>query len=219
MRVTEPGAFGDWSAARQAPSDTAVNDAGASAEVERWNRILTSDEGRFNRKPNAFLARMVQGRTPADALDVGMGQGRNSVFLATKGWRVTGFDPADRAVALARQHARTAGVALTALVQGDDEFRWEPDRWDLIVLSYVNVRHNASRVISSLKPGGIVVVEAFHSDATQTAKIGGAVVFDDNELLELFRSLRVLRYEDTEDQADFSLRTLRLVRLCAQKAK
>src|SRR5713226_6256599 len=43
-------------------------------EIERWNRILTSDQPRFNTKPNAFLVKMVRGRQPGKALDVGMGQ-------------------------------------------------------------------------------------------------------------------------------------------------
>jgi 2-polyprenyl-3-methyl-5-hydroxy-6-metoxy-1,4-benzoquinol methylase len=37
----------------------------------------------------------VEARKPGRALDIGMGQGRNSVFLALKGWDVTGFDISD----------------------------------------------------------------------------------------------------------------------------
>ena len=37
-----------------------------------WNRVLTSEEPRFNTAPNAFLVRMVEGREPGRALDVGM---------------------------------------------------------------------------------------------------------------------------------------------------
>jgi Tellurite resistance protein TehB len=74
---------------------------GQRLEVERWNRILTSPSAPFSRKPNEFVVRMAQGRTPGKALDVGMGQGRNSIFLAQQGWTVTGFDPADKAVAAA----------------------------------------------------------------------------------------------------------------------
>ncbi|MGH9308012.1 MAG: hypothetical protein ACRD1U_01470 [Vicinamibacterales bacterium] len=47
--------------------------------------------------------------------------------------------------------------------------------------------------------------------------IGGAVVFDTNELLQLFPPLRVVRYEDTNAVADFGLAETRVVRLAAVK--
>ena len=62
-------------------------------EIERWNKILTADKPRFNTKPNAFLVEMVRGRQPGKALDVGMGQGRNAIWLAQAGWDVTGSIP------------------------------------------------------------------------------------------------------------------------------
>ena len=84
-------------------------------------------------------------------------------------------------------------------------------------LSYVDVRNVADRVVRSLKPGGIVVVEAFHRDVTRRNPVGGAVVFDSNELLQLFSRLRVLRYEDLETKTDFGSGLVRAVRLCAMK--
>jgi SAM-dependent methyltransferase len=194
-----------------------VREQGRALEVERWNRILTADTPRFNTNPNAFLVRMIQGRRAGTALDVGMGQGRNAIYLAQQGWTVTGFDPADRAVALAQETAKKAGVAITAVTQGDDEFEWGENRWDLIVLSYVAVRENVARVIRALRPGGIVVIEGAHRDATKGRSIGGAVVFDTNELLRLFAELRVRTYEDVSAQADFGNEVAPLVRLCAEK--
>ena len=69
---------------------------GNAPEVERWNRILTSPKPMFNVAPNAFLVEMTKGLKPGRALDVGMGQGRNTIYLAQQGWDSVGFDPADR---------------------------------------------------------------------------------------------------------------------------
>ena len=55
-----------------------IDEQGEHAEVERWNRTLTSDKPRFNTHPNAFLMEIAKTRKPGTALDVGMGQGRNS---------------------------------------------------------------------------------------------------------------------------------------------
>jgi SAM-dependent methyltransferase len=204
-------------AADRARALATIGRAGRRLEAERWNRILTAEKPLFNTSPNAFLVEMVKGRTPGTALDVGMGQGRNAVFLAEQGWRVTGFDPADKAVALANTIARQRGVALTTHVEGSETFDFGENRWDLILISYVGARDVADRVVRALRPGGIVVVEAFHRDVTRNNSVGGGVVFDSNELLQLFPGLRVLRYEDLETKTDFGRGLTRAVRLCAMK--
>ena len=85
-------------------------------------------------------------------------------------------------------------------------------KWDLILLSYVEIRDNAEKVIRALAPSGVVVAEYFHQDGGNAP--GG---FADNELLRLFGGLRILRYEDTDAIADFGMQKTRLVRLCAEK--
>ena len=207
-----------------APGDRAkqlktIESEGRRLEVDRWNRILTSDKPAFNTQPNAFLVEMVKGRPPGAALDVGMGQGRNALYLAQQGWAVTGFDPAEKAVAQANATAAKLGVKLTTVIQGSEDFDFGENRWDLVVLSYVTVRDIADRVVRALKPGGIVVVEAFHRDVTRGRPVGGGVVFDSNELLNLFAKLRVLRYEDADATSDFGGAGSRAVRLCAMKEK
>jgi SAM-dependent methyltransferase len=194
-----------------------ITEQGQRLEIEMWNRVLTAPKPFFNTKPNAFLTEMIRGVKPGTALDVGMGQGRNALFLAQQGWTVTGFDPADKAVAAAQEEAKRLGVNVTTLVARDDQFDFGTERWDLVVLSYVTLRHLIPQIRQSLKPGGLAVVEAFHRDATKNQSIGSGVVYDTNELLKLFDRFRVIRYEDTEGTADFGLQNLRLVRLCAQK--
>jgi SAM-dependent methyltransferase len=188
------------------------------AEIERWNTILTAANPVFNTAPNAFLVEMTRGLTPGRALDVGMGQGRNTVYLAQQGWDSVGFDPAERAVAAAQEQAKKLGVKITTHIAGDEKFAWGENQWDLIVLSYVSVRSNVAAVVRALRPGGMVIVEGFHRDATKTNSIGGGVVFDSNELLRLFSALRVVRYEDTTGMADFGRGSeLRLVRFAGVK--
>jgi len=189
-----------------------IDKDGERWEIERWNRTLTSNSPRINWKPNVFLVEMVKDRKPGRALDVGMGQGRNALWLAQQGWDTTGYDPAERAVALARENAAKTGVKLNTVIATDSQFDMGLAKWDLILLSYVEIRENANKVIRALAPGGLVVAEYFHSDN------GGAPGgFADNELLRLFEGLRVIRYEDTEAVADFGMNKTRIVRLCAEK--
>src|SRR5262249_5832235 len=150
-----------------------VQGQGSRAEVERWNRILTAENPTFSVKPNEFLVEMAKGRKPGTALDVGMGQGRNAIWLAQQGWDVTGFDPAEKAVALAQETARKLGVHFKAEVKGMEDFDFGERRWDMIVLSYVGVRADMANVFQrALKPGGVLVIQAFHRDATKGRSIG-----------------------------------------------
>jgi SAM-dependent methyltransferase len=190
---------------------------GDRAEIELWNRILTAPKPRFNTAPNAFLVEMIKGLRPGRALDVGMGQGRNTIYLAQQGWDAVGFDPADKAVAAAQEQAAKLGVKITTHVARAEDFDWGTAQWDLIVLSYVGGREYVSNVVRALRPGGMVLIEAFHRDATKNQSIGGGVVFDTNELLKLYGALRVIRYEDTDGVGDFGMQPMRIVRLLAQK--
>lgn len=194
-----------------------VRRVGERAEFERWNQILTADTPRFNTAPNAFLVEITKGLKPGRSLDLGMGQGRNTIYLAQQGWDSAGFDPADRAVDAARQQAAKLGVRITATVAKDTEFNWGESQWDLIVLSYVGGRQYVTDVQRALRPGGMVVLEAIHRDATKTSSIGGDVVFDTNELLQLFPGFRVVRYDDAEAPGDFGRGVTRVVRLAAIK--
>jgi SAM-dependent methyltransferase len=193
-----------------------IHQAGDRAETERWNRILTAENPRFNTKPNAFLVEMTKGRKPGTALDVGMGQGRNTIWLAQQGWDVTGFDPAEKAVALAMENARKLGVRIKTEIKRREDFDFGEGRWDLILVSYAGGREMPEVLARALKPGGVLVIEGFHRDATKGNSIGGGVVFDTAELPSLYRQLRVVRYEEPITEADFGGR-VRVVRYCGER--
>src|SRR5262245_43630304 len=61
-------------------------------ERKFYDKVYSSQPEFFSAAPNAFLVRIMSDRRPGTALDVGMGQGRNAIWLAERGWNVTGFD-------------------------------------------------------------------------------------------------------------------------------
>src|SRR5260370_39404426 len=85
--------------------------AAAFPQANQYNSTYRGEDGDvFSRKPNAFLVEMTRQRRPGSALDIGMGQGRNSIFLAQQGWDVTGFDPAAEGVRQAKAEADQLGL-------------------------------------------------------------------------------------------------------------
>src|ERR1035438_3431008 len=122
-----------------------------------WSKIFGGDKPIFTEQPNALLIGAIQGRKPGRALDFGMGQGRNAVFLAQQGWDVTGFDPSPSAVRIANRNAASVGEKIRAVVARDDQFDFGAAQWDLIVVTYVRDpnAHDAAVFQRALKPGGI----------------------------------------------------------------
>ena len=180
---------------------------------ERWDRLYSNPSPQFDTAPNAFMADVVQELKPGRALDIGMGQGRNSVYLAKLGWDVTGFDISERGMETALKSAQAAGVKLTTVKATMEDFDYGDGQWDLIVGTYVGATWH-EKAARGLKPGGVVVVEAFLK-VPEFANRG----FRPNELLQLFldHNLRILRYEDVHGKPDWSQEPGRVVRLSARK--
>lgn len=171
-----------------------------------WDKVFAGGDPIFIQGPSAVVRSAIQGRQPGKALDVGMGQGRNSVYLAAQGWDVTGFDPSSEGVRMARANAAKAGVKMRALVARDDEFDYGTDEWDLIVMTYVRdlTQRDADRFQQALKPGGEVVYE-------NGADAGNAV-------LRAFLGYQIVRFEDVETTPEWNPdRRTRLQRLIARK--
>jgi 2-polyprenyl-3-methyl-5-hydroxy-6-metoxy-1,4-benzoquinol methylase len=185
-----------------------------------FNNVYSASTPGFVTQPNALLISTVEGRKPGRALDIGMGQGRNSVFLAMKGWDVTGFDISDEGVAVARKNAERAGVKLNAIRETDEAFNYGSDQWDLIVFMYepfpVASAAYVERLRKSMKAGGFIVIESFGEDATAPNRPNTAI--DPAQLLAAFKDFRLLHFEDSVAMPDWGDRTKRrVVRLVAEK--
>lgn len=81
-----------------------IANGGLAAEREEWNGKYR-ERPTFDVKPNRLLVDTLKDRGPGTALDLMMGQGRNALYLASKGWTTTGVDLSDEGVLLAREAA------------------------------------------------------------------------------------------------------------------
>jgi 2-polyprenyl-3-methyl-5-hydroxy-6-metoxy-1,4-benzoquinol methylase len=191
-------------------------------ERVRWNKSLTKDSAYiFNKQPNALLIETIKNKKPGTALDIGMGQGRNSLHLARNGWKVTGFDIADEAVAFAKKQAEKEKIKINTLISTREEFDYGINRWDLVTYIYEGCMDEEliKKIKNSLKPHGVIVFEFFHREAG--IKMGrpafGCESNATKQLLQNARDFRIIQYEETEDIADFGLKKYKLVKLVAER--
>jgi hypothetical protein len=188
--------------------------AGPDTERANWNETFRAASN-LNLQPNKLLVEAVHGRKPGKALDVGMGQGRNALFLASRGWDVTGVDISDEGIRQAEEAARAAGLTIHTENADLETWSWGKDRYDLIAFIYMGSSPPVDKIRTALRPGGLVVIEFFMADATKGSGIGG---FMPGELRDLFaEGFEILRDEEVVDVADWGLRKVPLVRFVAQK--
>jgi len=188
-------------------------------QTDRWNKVFASSEASFNRQPNAFLMKSVQGRTPGTALEIGMGQGRNTIAMARLGWDVTGIDISDEGIRQALAEAKTQNLTIHAILADADKFDYGIARFDLVYATFEHqiITNNADKIVAALKPGGLVIVEGFGEDFSK--EIGRPLGHRVNELTRAFDKLRILYYEDTIGPADWNNgKPAPVVRFVARKA-
>jgi SAM-dependent methyltransferase len=188
------------------------------ADAERWDRVYAGEPHLFTTAPNALLME-VAGAIPAGrALDIGMGQGRNSARLAAQGWDVTGLDISGEGVRQATEYPARMHVVHAAI----EDFDIGVGQWDLIAGIYVHgvMLRESARVIAGLRSGGRLVIEGFHRDVMKLGiegLTGGLLGYKTNALLRKYLELRIERYEERIAMADWRRIEAPLVRLVARK--
>ncbi len=180
-----------------------------------WDNLFRNGQISFNREASKLLQYAINGRKPGAAIDLGMGEGRNAVFLASKGWRVTGVDFSAEAVKQAKSRAAAAHVTIDAIVEDLDVFEVGHAKWDLIALFYMHAwfhqsKHDVPRLlVEGLKSGGLLVIEGYAGEKGD---------YQTNELLRRFDGLKIVHYEDVRDEADWAPgQKSRIVRFIAEK--
>jgi 2-polyprenyl-3-methyl-5-hydroxy-6-metoxy-1,4-benzoquinol methylase len=130
---------------------------------ERWAQALRRHAGKgAHRPPNEHLMVELDDLPPGIALDAGCGHGSDTLWLATRGWRVTAVDFSETALANARSTAAAAGADVAERIDwvAGDLATWtpEPGRYDLVACLYVHmagsVKETVQRLATGVAPGG-----------------------------------------------------------------
>lgn len=157
-----------------------------------WDQNYSVAGYKYGIRPNAFLVEQAH-RLPTKAavLVPGDGEGRNGVWLAGQGHDVLSVD-ASR-VGLEKSHALAARENVSLSTELADLETWSPAAHsaDAVVLTYVHlppaIRQSAHRrLASALRPGGLLILEAFHPQQLNYASGGPKAV-------DMLYSLAMLR--------------------------
>lgn len=119
-----------------------------------WDDRYAQTERLWSKGPNMFVADRLGDTQPGVGLDLASGEGRNAIWLAERGWRMTAVDFSEVAI----ERGRAASDVVEFVVA--DVLTWEPpESYDLIVVAYLHLppsdmRQAVGRVASWLAPGG-----------------------------------------------------------------
>jgi SAM-dependent methyltransferase len=176
----------------------------------------------WSETPNVFVAE-VTGALPAGrALDLACGEGRNAIWLARRGWTVTGVDFSDAAIAKARHLAEKAQVSVDWMCENVIDWEPETSSFDLVVVCYLHLPREAmSRVLGhagrALAASGSLFVVG-HARADLADGIGGpqdpGVLYEPEDVtgwlgdLEVVRAEHVNRVVETPDGSHTAVDTL-----------
>lgn len=131
-------------------------------------------------------------------LDVAMGAGRNSVYLAKMGFSVEGVDISPEAVSEALALAHKEGVSITAEVADlERTYKIKPNTYEVIICFNYLQRSLIPQIKTGIRKGGMVVYETFILEQAQFGKPNNSdFLLKHNELLDMFRDFRCLRYRE-----------------------
>ena len=175
-----------------------------------WDERYRAADLVWGGQPNRWVARETADLAPGRALDLGCGEGRNAIWLATGGWQVTAVDFS--AVGLDK------GRAIEAAAPGEVPVGWvladvtryaHPSPVDLALICYLQLpadeRRAAVRAAAgALAPGGVLLMIGHHS-RNLTHGVGGpqdpAVLFSAEDVVHDLDGLNLVI-----DKADTVLR-------------
>ncbi len=129
-----------------------------------WDERYSTSELVWTGRANQFVEAHLADLDPATAIDLGAGEGRNAVWLASRGWDATAVDFSQVGLDKAQQLAAEHGVEVTTVCA--DATTWAPDApVDLVVVSYLQLPSPQQRVVLEhaatwLRPGGTLFVIA-----------------------------------------------------------
>jgi len=168
-------------------------------DQKRWDERFGKKDFALGKEANPFLKKHIALLPKGKALDIAVGEGRNAVFLARRGFDVDAVDISKMGLKKAQELAKEMGVKIHTFHGDLDTYKIREGHYDLIANFYFLKRSLLSKIKKGLKKGGMVIFETYILEH-QNLGIGGPkqsrYFLKPNELLKLFSEFRILRYRE-----------------------
>lgn len=135
---------------------------------DRYAKAAAAGAAVWSIEPNAWIAQVTGTLPPRTAIDLAAGEGRNALWLASRGWRVTAVDFSATGLSIGRTRAAEAGLELDWVTA--DATTWvSPTPVDLVVIAYLQLpaaelSSAISNAVASLAAGGTLALIGHDSE-------------------------------------------------------
>jgi SAM-dependent methyltransferase len=174
-----------------------------AVDREFWDARYAATDTLWSFEPNRFLVRETEALPPGRALDLACGEGRNALWLAARGWRVTAVDFSQVALARGRAVAEERGLEIDWLAE--DVAAWAPPRraFDLVAVLYLQLQADRlgpvlQAAAEGVAEGGTLLVVG-HDSTNIAHGYGGPQdpdrLFTPDDVIPALAGLRVERAE------------------------
>lgn len=172
-----------------------------------WDDRYAGSDYLFGTAPNDFLKSVANRLTPnSQILCLADGEGRNGVYLATLGHKVTAIDQSRVGLEKAKKLAEQKQVSIETIEADLAEYDLGVESWDCIVSIFFHIpsavrAHIYPRIITALKPGGILVLESYTPEQLNYGT-GGPPIADlmltKDELAQNFSEMNLEHLQELE---------------------
>lgn len=196
---------------------------------EFWNERFSTDEYIYGTNPNKFFKEQIDKLNPGRLLLLGEGEGRNSVYAATKGWEVDAVDFSQTAKEKALKLAKNNGVNINYTVSNLADFIPRQNYYDAVGFIFTHLKPGSrkvvhKRIVNALKNNGCLILEAFETG--QLGKNSGGpqseeMLYSKEELENDFRELKIHLLEEKTislDEGDKHKGDASVIKFVAEKA-
>jgi 2-polyprenyl-3-methyl-5-hydroxy-6-metoxy-1,4-benzoquinol methylase len=179
--------------------------------TDRWNERYSKNEFAYGEAPNNYLKEQLEKLNVGAILFPAEGEGRNAVFAATLGWKVSAFDISIEGKKKAMQLAAANNVRIDYQVGELQTLNYHNEQFDAIALIYAHfpaaIKSSYHKALDKhLKKGGVIIFEAFskkHIDyISKNENVGGpkdiASLFSIDEIKSDFANYDFKELAETE---------------------
>lgn len=179
--------------------------------TEKWNERYRAESFAYGEEPNNFLKQQLEKPDSGSILFPAEGEGRNAVYAALLGWKVSAFDISPEGKKKALKLAEKNNTSIDYQIGELTTLNYKPEQFDAIALIFAHfpadIKSNYHKTLTTfLRKGGLVIFEAFskkHLDyLAKNESVGGpkdiGSLFSIEEIKSDFSDFEIIELSETE---------------------